>query len=57
MGRYKAGSNYLQKYMLLWHLEYNLTYTSNHHGAEISVIWLIERSAIKLLILHITREK
>ena len=25
--------------------------TSNHHGAEISVIWLVERSAIKLLIL------
>ena len=23
----------------------------NHHGAEISVIWLAERSAIKLLIL------
>ena len=23
----------------------------NHHGAEISVIWLVERSAIKLLIL------
>ena len=29
----------------------------NHHGAEISVIWLVERSAIKLLILHVTREK
>ena len=25
--------------------------TDNHHGAEISVIWLVERSAIKLLIL------
>ena len=24
---------------------------SNYHGAEISVIWLVERSAIKLLIL------
>ena len=23
----------------------------NHHGAEISVIWLVEQSAIKLLIL------
>ena len=23
----------------------------NHHGAEISAIWLVERSAIKLLIL------
>ena len=25
--------------------------SANHHGAEISVIWLVERSAIKLLIL------
>ena len=29
----------------------------NHHGVEISVIWLVERSAIKLWILHVTREK
>ena len=29
----------------------------NDHSAEISVIWLVERSAIKLLILHVTREK
>ena len=26
-------------------------YNNNHHGAEISVIWLVKRSAIKLLIL------
>ena len=32
-------------------------YNSNHHSAEISVIWLVERSSIKLLILHVTREK
>ena len=29
----------------------------NHHSAEISLIWLVQWSAIKLLILHITREK
>ena len=29
----------------------------NHHRAEISVIWLVKQSAIKLLILYITREK
>ena len=29
----------------------------NHHGAEILVIRVVERSAIKLLILHVTREK
>ena len=29
----------------------------NHHGAEILVIWLVERSAIKLSILDVTREK
>ena len=29
----------------------------NHQGAEISVIWLVERSAIRLLILHVIREK
>ena len=29
----------------------------NHNGAEISVIWLVERRAIKLLILYVTREK
>ena len=26
-------------------------FTANHHSAEISVIWLVEQSAIKLLIL------
>ena len=26
-------------------------YLNNHHGAEILVIWLVERIAIKLLIL------
>ena len=26
-------------------------YTPNHHGAEISVIWLVQRSPIKSLIL------
>ena len=29
----------------------------NHHGAEISVIWLVDRSAINLLILYVNREK
>ena len=29
----------------------------NHHGAETLVIRVVERSAIKLLILHVTREK
>ena len=28
-----------------------------NHGAEMSMIWLVERSAIKLLILHVTKEK
>ena len=32
-------------------------YWSNHHGAEILVIWLVEWSAIKSLILYFTREK
>ena len=27
----------------------------NHHSAEISVIWLVERGVIKLLIIHVTR--
>ena len=31
-GRYKIGSNYLQKYILLLCLEYNLTYTRNFSG-------------------------
>ena len=35
----------------------DLNSINNHHGAEISVIWLVERSGIKLLILHVTREK
>ena len=30
---------------------------ANPHGAEISVIWLIEQNAIKLLILQVTMEK
>ena len=34
-----------------------LNYFYNHHGAEISVIWLVKQSAIKLLILDVTREK
>ena len=29
----------------------NNSYQHNHHCAEISVIWLVERNAIKLLIL------
>ena len=35
----------------------DLNSINNHHGAGISVIWLVERSGIKLLILHVTREK
>ena len=38
--------------ILLWR-----NFKVNRHGAEISVIWLVKRSAIKLLILHVTREK
>ena len=34
-----------------------LIFSINHDGAEISVIWFIERSAIKLLILCVSREK
>ena len=30
---------------------YSLNAQFNHHGAQISVIWLLEGSAIKLLIL------
>ena len=29
----------------------------NHHGLEISVIWLVKRSAMKLFILCVTRDK
>ena len=32
-------------------------FTCNHHGAEISVIWLVERIEIKFLILYNTGEK
>ena len=32
-------------------------YILNHQGGEISLIWLVERSAIKMLILHVTGEK
>ena len=46
----RVGSSYL----LLWK---NTNLVINHHGAEISVIWLVELSAIKLLILHVSREK
>ena len=35
----------------------NIYNIHNHHGAEISVIWFVELSANKLLILHVTREK
>ena len=33
------------------------SYLSNHEVTEISVFWLVERSAIKLLILHVAKEK
>ena len=36
---------------------FSMSFRLNHHGAEISVIWLVERSAIKLLILNVTKEK
>ena len=32
-------------------------FITNRHGAEILMIWLVELSANKLLILHVTREK
>ena len=38
-------------YALFTH--YNSIY---HHGGEISVIWLIERSTIKMLIYHVLRK-
>ena len=33
------------------------SFSINHDGAEISLIWFVERSAIKLLILCVAREK
>ena len=41
---WKAEKN-SKKLEWLW-----LSIAYNHHGAEISVIWLVEQSAIKLLI-------
>ena len=32
-------------------------YLINHNGARITAIWLVERSAIKLLVLYVTRGK
>ena len=34
-----------------------LDFIVNHHRAEISLIWLVKRSAIELLVLHVTGGK
>ena len=38
-------------FLKTYNTEFDVYYNINHHGAEISVTWLVERSAIKLLIL------
>ena len=44
-------------YFVIFQPEDMLNLRFNHHGAEILLISLAERSTIKLLILHATREK
>ena len=43
--------NSINRQNLIWNWNWNKDLCNNHHGAEISVICLHERSAIKLLIL------
>ena len=56
MGGYVA-SLYLQNIIFIHSLFRVHDLQINHHGAEILVIWLVEWSAAKLLILYVTREK
>ena len=56
MGGYVA-SLYLQNIIFIHSLFRVHDLQINHHGAEILVIWLVEWSATKLLILYVTREK
>ena len=56
MGGYVA-SLYLQNIIFIHSLLRVHDLQINHHGAEILVIWLVEWSATKLLILYVTREK
>ena len=56
MGGYVA-SLYLQNIIFIHSLFRVHDLQMNHRGAEILVIWLVEWSATKLLILYVTREK